>query len=71
MDNIWERAKSVLAGNLNSSLSYLITTVPIRITLKKDVSKIDGFFSLKSMIDCIKRLFSITQLHEFTIPCFP
>ena len=28
MANIWEKAKSVLEGNLNSGLSYLITTVP-------------------------------------------
>ena len=27
MANIWEKAKSILAGNLNSGLSYLITTV--------------------------------------------
>ena len=27
MANIWEQAISILAGNLNSSLSYLITTV--------------------------------------------
>ena len=27
MANIWEKAISVLAGNLNSGLSYLITTV--------------------------------------------
>ena len=25
MANIWEKAKSILAGNLNSGLSYLIT----------------------------------------------
>ena len=27
MANIWEKAKSILAGNLNSGLTYLITTV--------------------------------------------
>ena len=27
MANIWEKAISILAGNLNSGLSYLITTV--------------------------------------------
>ena len=27
MANIWEKAKSILVGNLNSGLSYLITTV--------------------------------------------
>ena len=27
MANVWEKAKSILAGNLNSGLSYLITTV--------------------------------------------
>ena len=29
MANIWEKAISILAGNLNSGLSYLITTVTI------------------------------------------
>ena len=27
MDNIWEKAISILAGNLNSGLCFLITTV--------------------------------------------
>ena len=27
MANIWEKASSILAGNLNPGLSYLITTV--------------------------------------------
>ena len=27
MANIWEKAKSILSGNLNSGLSHLITTV--------------------------------------------
>ena len=27
MANIWEKAISILAGNFNSDLSYLITTV--------------------------------------------
>ena len=30
MANIWEKAISILAGNLNSGLSYLITTVTRR-----------------------------------------
>ena len=29
MTNIWEMAISILAGNLNSGLSYLIATVAI------------------------------------------
>ena len=29
MANIWEKAISILAGNLNFDLSYLITTVPV------------------------------------------
>jgi hypothetical protein len=35
MADIWERAKSFFAGNSNSGLSYLITTVPIPIALSK------------------------------------
>ena len=27
MANIWEKAKSILAGNLNSGLNYVFTTV--------------------------------------------
>ena len=30
MANIWEKAFSILAGNLNSGLSYLITAVSMR-----------------------------------------
>ena len=29
MANIWEKAKSIRAGNLNSGLSYVITTVSL------------------------------------------
>ena len=29
MANIWEKAISILVGNLNSGLSYLITTVKV------------------------------------------
>ena len=29
MDKIWEKAVLILAENLNSGLSYLITTVPV------------------------------------------
>ena len=34
MANIWEKDKSILAGNLDSGLSYLITTVRLTLTLK-------------------------------------
>ena len=34
MDNIWEDAISILAGNLNSGCSYLTTTVTIAVALQ-------------------------------------
>ena len=41
MANIWEKAISILAGNLNSSLSYLITTVCCyKKFTKKEITKI-------------------------------
>jgi hypothetical protein len=44
MDKIWEKAVLILAENLNSGLSYLITTVPV-------INKIDDWaFALKPMI---------------------
>ena len=33
MANNWEKAISILAGNLNSGLSYLITTVPMLVAI--------------------------------------
>ena len=39
MANIWEKAISILAGNLNSGRSYHITTVPNIWTTLKKISK--------------------------------
>jgi hypothetical protein len=35
MANIWEKAISILAGNLNTGFSYLITTVRLHHRLSK------------------------------------
>ena len=34
MANIWEKAVSILAGNLNSGFSYFITTVNLMLFFK-------------------------------------
>ena len=50
MANIWEKAISILAGNLNSGLSYLITTVTyifFILGIDDDILKNDG----EEMID--------------------
>ena len=60
MANIWEKAVLILAGNLNSGLSYLITTVMLTVifpdedvlymstppNLGSDLSKKSAFFQL-------------------------
>ena len=40
MAYIWEKAKSILAANLNSGLSYLITTVLFNCELASMVLKV-------------------------------
>ena len=43
MAKIWEKVESILAGNLNSGLSYLITTVTCDKSLEINVSIMKNF----------------------------
>ena len=38
MADIWEKAKSILVGNLNSGLSYIITTVLTSLKVDHDLN---------------------------------
>ena len=66
MANILEKAKSILAGNLNSGLSYLITTVSkIEVCLKYYLDKNSQKQPLWAGRKKNLRLFCRTKLREY------
>ena len=50
MANIWEKAISILSGNLNLGNSYLITTVPDKDIDMEDVGVLPGVLSSRSFL---------------------
>ena len=70
MANIWEKAILILAGNLNSDLSYLITTV---LTKKKSLPRALAlsFFSVINLISALVRFAWIkASMNPFYRECF-
>ena len=67
MANVWEKAISILAGNLNAGLSYLITTVTFiwicNVTAVLNFFK-DSIFSMTELF--FLTLFSVESC-EFTL----
>ena len=59
MANICEKAISLWEGNLNSAVSYLITTVRLQIILGCSSQLLSGVFPYKKKTACSKQCISL------------